>query len=473
MVAHVFGVAGESSSVLEPQLAGTHYPADPDDLADAVTRCIVGAQAKPLGNPKLLIAPNGPLAQAGTVIASALAGLAIRSEIIRRVVIVGSAHKMILRGLAVPFAEAMRTPLGEVPIDRFMLNRLKPFAEVSVDDRPFLGEATVEVLLPFLQICLDRFEVVPILIGNAEPKLIDAVLEAVWGGPETLIIVSSNLSSETTDERVRTLDTETRAVIETLAAERMTTQRAPGHRAIAGALLRARALDLRATGVDFSLAPDTSNSLMRTTGYGAFMFESAMQSHLHRDDRQHLLTLAARMLQAAAKTGQADVSPIPLGRLPMTLSAQRAVFITLDKERAPRGQAGTLNPMRGLATEVLAQTVRAGVGDPRFPPVRESELDAITLTISILSHPRPIPAAADRDALQKLIPGRTGLVVEDRARTIVQLPLAWEQFADPVMFLAAARQRANFDLTPWPPSLKMRGFSAESFSAPVGSLLKG
>lgn len=473
MLAYAAGAEPESPSVLLPQLAGSAYPADPDDLADAIARAIVAAQARPLGNPKLVIAPNGPLAQAGPVIASALAGLAIRSEIIRRVVIIGSAHKVILRGLAAPLAEALRTPLGDVSIDRFMIKRLKPFAEVSLDDRPFAGEATIEMLLPFLQVCLDRFEVVPILIGNAEPKLIEAVLEAVWGGPETLIIVSSNLSSEARDDKVRAIDAETRAVVETLAAERMSTQRAPGHRAIAAALLRARALDLRATGVDFGVASETIHGMSRSTGFGAFVFESAMQSHLPREDRQQVLSLAARMLHAAVQAGTTDVAPIPLGRLPMTLSAQRAVFITLEKDRAPRGQAGTLNPMRGLATEVLAQTVRAAVGDPRFPQVRPEELDALTLTVSILSHPRPIPAAADRDALQKLIPGRTGLVVEDRARTIVQLPMAWEQFADPVMFLAAARQRANFDLTPWPASLKMRGFSAESFSAPVGSLLKG
>jgi len=469
MLAHA--VAADALDVLPPQVAGVHYPADADDLAEAITRAIVSARARPLGNPKLIIAPAGPLQEAGDVIASAIAGLANRSEIVRRVVVIGTAHRAVLRGLAAPTVQGFSTPLGEIPVDWRMLQRLKPIVEVSFDDRPFEGEHAIEVLLPFLQVCLDRFELLPLLVGNADPRVIDSVLEAVWGGPETLIIVASGLSSDASEDKVRAFDADTRAVIESLGADRLSTHRAAGHRAISAALLRARSLDLRVTGVDFKTAAESLRPSGRFNGYGAFVFESAMQTCLPRDDRRQLLTLAARSLLAAVRSGSTEAPVPPGGRLPLTLIAQRAAFVTLEKERAPRGQAGTFNPMRGLAAEVLAQTVRAGLCDPRFVPLSLDELRATTLTVSILSHPRPIAATCDKDVLQKLIPGRTGLIVEDRGRTLVQLPATWDRVPDPALFIATARQRAGFDAGPWPPTLRMRTFTTESFGAPLSELL--
>jgi len=463
--------ADQTAKIQMPQVAGTFYPDDALQLSAQISRCMAASRRASITQPKMVIAPHAGLIYSGGVAATALRGLVGRQSIIKRVVLIGPAHRFPLRGLALNPASVWRTPLGDVPVDLVHQRRLKPLAEVSVDERPFAGEHSLEVLLPILQVCLDKFEIVPILCGDASPQTVAEVLERVWGGPETIIVVSSDLSHFMAEQAAKEHDTGTRRLIETLAFDRLSADRACGHRAIAGALLRARELDLRVTGIDFATSGDVTNDHTRVVGYGAFAFEYALQARLAHDERQLLLTTAARSLQFAVQNGGQMPQVNLNGSLPLTLSAMRATFVTLEKQHRLRGCIGSLAPQRPLLTDVLVNTIKAGFGDPRFPPLKPEELNDITLSVSILSHPRLTKVETEAQLIDELSPDRDGLIISDQGRSALFLPHVWSQIPEPRLFLTALRQKAGLPGDHWSPTFRAQIFTAEKFASPIASLL--
>lgn len=462
-----FSTASASSSVLTPQVAGSSYPAHPAELSEALARSLVTARSSSIQNAKLVVAPLSPLHECGSVVASAFANLANRRGIVRKVVVLGPARN-VLRGFVVPTHTAFSTPLGMIELDRATLRLLRPFPEVSEDDRGFDGEPAIESVLPLIQACLGSFTLVPILVGNVSSTLVSQVLAQVWGGPETLIVVTSDLSHNLSDDRCRAFDVETRGIIETQMADRLTTARADGHRIIAGALMRAAALDLRVTGLEFRTAPLGNG---RFKGFGAFAFESAQAARLSAAERAYVLKSAALAVQSAAAGPETMAMPLSTGRVPMTLSALRAATVTLERGGAVRGRAGGLRPYKALLTEVMARAAQAAVGDNRFTPVKPEECQDLSIIVDIMSHPRPLPAKTQEIALGAVLPGRDGLIFEDRGRISIAYPSAWRNIADPELFLRALKQQAGFQADHWSPTVSIRRFTTETFSGRIGDIL--
>lgn len=458
----------EMSEVLPPQVAGSHYAAAPDDLSEQLARSLVQARTSSIQGAKLVIAPLSAMEQSGVVAASAFANLANRRGLVRRVVVLGPARRNALRGIAVPSHTAFSTPLGTTPIDRQNLRRLRKLTHVTQDDRGFESEAAIETVLPLLQVCLESFELTPMIVGNVYPTVVAEALEAVWGGPETLIVITSDLSQQASEDRVRATDIETRAAIETLSATGLSTMHADGHRLIGGALLRAAALDLRVTGLDFRTSSAGSG---RSKGHGAFAFEPAQTARLSQPERHYLLRAVAQTVQAAAHNPLTQGRAMHTMRLPLTLSAMRATTVQIEKDGVLRGEAGGLRPFRVLLTDVTARALEAAAGDPRFPAISPGELDELRITVSITSTPRTIAVHSDDELVAALMPGRDGLVIEHRGKRSVAMPRIWENIADPTLFIAALRQRAGLAPDEWPPGMSVARFTAESFSAPLGPLL--
>lgn len=456
------------AETLAPQAAGTHYPANRGDLSEDLARALVNARTSSIEQAKLVIAPLSPLADCGAVAASAMANLANRRGQIRKVVVLGPARRSALRGFAIPSYAALSTPLGAIPVDQVNLRKLGDMPQVSVVDKGFEDESAIETILPLLQVCLDRFELTPVLVGNVYPNVVAQVLAALWGGPETLIVVMSDLSQHLPEDKARAFDAETRGLIETLAGDLISTTRADGHRIIAGALQRAAALDLRVTGIDLRTSATGPN---RVRGHGAFAFESAQTARLGVAERQYLLRAAAQAVQAAALNPLAPPRHLMNARLPLSLSAVRATTVTLERDGCLRGSAGGLRPYRPLLTDVVERANEAATSDVRFSPVTAGEIDGLNLSISITSTPRVIAAESQEALLAAIIPGRDGLILEERGRSAILLPTVWSSIADPALFVAALQQKAGLDASYWSPGMIIRRFSAETFSGRVSDLI--
>ncbi len=470
MIAHK--LADHSEGVFQPQVAGQFYPADPGTLGAQIRRCLVASRSSSIAKPKMLISPHAGFEFSGAVAASAYHGLSGRQDMVRRVVIIGPAHKMAFRGIAIHSARAWHTPLGDIGVDWLMQRRLSAFPEVTMDDRPFLGEHSIETQLPFLQASLKSFEIIPILVGDVSPEVVAKVLEAVWGGPETLIVVSSDLSHFLDDARAKALDNGTRQIIESCDSNSINADRACGHRVIAGALLRAKSQDLRVTGLDIRNSGEFNDARDRVVGYGAFAFEYAASAELNHSERQLLLATAARCLAHACQHDGATPKLTITGELPLTLSAIRSTFVTLEKNGNLRGCIGSLKPYRPLLVDTVANGIKAGFSDPRFPRLSSDELGMLDLSVAILSHPRDISFRNEAELLSELSPDRDGLIVQDQGKSALFLPHVWANIPDPRIFLTALKQKAGLSADYWSPTFSARRFTVEKFGRPVAELLK-
>lgn len=459
--------------VLPSQVAGPFYPEERQALSNQLSRCIVSAVPSSIRTPKIVIAPHAGFTFSGGVAASAFHGLANRADMIRRVVIIGPAHKMSFKGIALHPARAWRTPLGDVTVDWAMLRRLQPLPGVIMDDRPYLREHSIETHLPFLQVSLKTFEICPILVGDASPELVAQALDRVWGGPETLISVSSDLSHYLDDKSARSLDQETRRMIETLDGDRLNAGRACGHRVVAGALRLAREHDLRVTGLDLKNSSDLTDERDRVVGYGAFAMEYAASAELAPVERKLLLSTAARSLVHACKHDGAAPNISVNGNLPAPLTAMRATFVTLEDKGRLRGCIGSLKPHRPLLLDVIANTVKAGFADPRFARLTLEELTDLSLSVAILSHPRDIVADSEEHLVRELSPDRDGLIISDQGRSALFLPQVWASIPDPAIFVKALKQKAGLPADHWSETFKARRFTAEKFGRPLADILKG
>jgi len=258
--------------IREPAVAGLFYPDDPLLLQQQVDSLL--AQAAPQGAaPKALIVPHAGYVYSGPVAASAYQQLAPLREQIQRVVLLGPAHRVAFSGLAASSARYFATPLGMVRIDQRAMDPILELPQVRVLDEAHREEHSLEVQLPFLQTVLNSdFGLIPLVVGDAEPEQVAQVIELLWGGPETVLLISSDLSHYLDYGTARRLDTATSHAIEQLNPQAIDYQQACGRTPLNGLLLAARHHQLHARTLDQRNSGDTAGGRDRVVGYGAYAF---------------------------------------------------------------------------------------------------------------------------------------------------------------------------------------------------------
>ena len=255
----------------QPAVAGMFYPADPQQLRDEIDAFL---QQAPGGEPppKALIAPHAGYAYSGPVAASAYASLRPVADKIKKVVLLGPAHRIPFAGLAAPTSDGFVTPLGVVPIDQQSLARVMSLPQVIAMDAAHEQEHSLEVHLPFLQMLLNDFELIPLVVGDASKEDVSEVLELLWGGDETLIVISSDLSHYNSYDTARQMDRATSVAIERLQPEQIHYDMACGRNPVNGLLELARLKGLKAKTLDLRNSGDTAGPRDRVVGYGAYVF---------------------------------------------------------------------------------------------------------------------------------------------------------------------------------------------------------
>lgn len=265
------------SPIRPPAVAGLFYRDDPDGLRAEVQALIAAGRTNAAPTtadqpPKALIVPHAGYPYSGPIAGSAYASLEDAGDRIERVVLVGPAHRHGFRGIAYSTAAAFASPLGTVALDIAALATIAGMPQVRPLEAAFDHEHCLEVQLPFLQVLLGSFRLVPLLVGSTDAGSIAAVLERLWGGPETLILISSDLSHYLPYETARALDTRTSAAICALRPEAIAADQACGRLPIAGLLQRAAAHGLHGRLLDLRNSGDTAGARDRVVGYGAYAF---------------------------------------------------------------------------------------------------------------------------------------------------------------------------------------------------------
>jgi len=256
--------------VRPPAVAGPFYPADPEDLRALIHTCL--RDAAPSSGPatKAIIAPHAGYVYSGPIAASAYARLIPLAGQIRRVVLAGPCHRVAVRGLALPSSTAFATPLGTVPLDQAGVAIAAALPGVHVFDATHTREHSLEVHLPFLQAVLGDFELVPLVVGGVAAEQVAAVLDALWGGPETLVVISSDLSHFLPYAEARRVDAATCTAIEARDGQRLGPHDACGHVPVSGLLALARQRHLTIETLDLRSSGDTAGDRDRVVGYGAW-----------------------------------------------------------------------------------------------------------------------------------------------------------------------------------------------------------
>ena len=256
-------------------VAGLFYPRDPVRLQTEVLELLGGVSPPSKILPKALIAPHAGYVYSGRVAGAAFVKLRASAQTIKRVVLIGPAHYVHLGGIAAPKVNAFETPLGRVVVDTEACSQIGRFEFVTQTDAPHEPEHALEVELPFLQTVLPSFQVVPLVVGDAAPQEVAQLLRQLWDGPETLIVVSSDLSHYHSYETARRLDLSTAEAIEQGEWASLGSSRACGWVAVAGLLIETRRRGLGGYRLALCNSGDTAGSRDRVVGYGAWMFGEA------------------------------------------------------------------------------------------------------------------------------------------------------------------------------------------------------
>jgi len=388
------------------------------------------------GFPKALIVPHAGYIYSGSVAAAAYDRLRPARGIVRRVVLLGPCHRVPVRGLALPDAAAFDTPLGRVPIDRAAIESLAGLTQVVVSSAVHAEEHALEVQLPFLQRVLGEFSLVPLAVGAATPSEVAEVIEKLWGGEETLIVVSSDLSHYHAYEEARAIDRGTAQAILELSTD-IDHEQACGATPVAGMLLAARRHGLQAELLDLRNSGDTAGGRGRVVGYGAFAFWEGATQFTQAHGRT-LLAIARNGIESALGLSKLKVLPDE-----PWLKPARASFVTLTQEGRLRGCIGSLEAQRPLGEDVRDNARAAALSDPRFPALTREELDSTRIEVSLLSTPKLTVFADHADLIAQLRPGEDGLILECGTARATFLPQVWEGLPDAEQFVAELKRKAG------------------------------
>lgn len=439
-------------------VAGTFYPADAGRLGQTVDDFINAAPKIGAPPPKALILPHAGYRFSGAAAAAAAASLVPGPT---RVVILGPSHRHAFKGVALPAADAMQTPLGTIALDTQISAKLLQQSDVQIVPEAFAAEHAIEVELPFLQHSLGDFKLVPLVVGDIAPTRLAQILDSVWGDDETLIVISTDLTHFLDAKQAEATDAQTAIAIERAEPKTIDAHKACGHRPLAAFLHCANARGLRLTRAALTHSGRVTEDQTRVVGYGAWLAHAPEKARLSDQHRVRALRLARQALQSRAARGKAPAIHLP--SFPAVMQGQSATFVTLTLEDRLRGCIGSLKAHRPMASDIMENAIKAGFEDPRFAPVTADELKNCQIEIALLSRPAPMTFLDQDDLLNQLVPGRDGLILQSNSHRGTFLPKVWDSLPTPEAFFSGLRVKAGLSRDHWSPDMKIWRYMAEAF----------
>ena len=428
----------QTPSVRPAAVAGAFYPGNARQLADELAELFDGVEnLEPrLGYPKALIVPHAGYIYSGSVAARAYDELAAARGLVRRVVLLGPSHYVPGRGLALPQADAFETPLGRIALDTEAIGALGDLKQVVRSAPAHAKEHSLEVQLPFLQRMLGNFTLVPLAVSAATPGEVEQVLERLWGGAETLIVISTDLSHYHEYREAKRIDEATLLKIAGFATD-LSHEEACGATPLNGFLGLAQRKGLKIRLVGACNSGDTAGGKGRVVGYSSFALYG--EDAVSTEEAGRTLVSIAReaidnALQGREKTPAGDAAWLKL---------RGASFVTLTKAGRLRGCIGSLEIARPLGEDVVHNALAAAFKDPRFPRLAREEWPDCRLEVSVLSAPKPIRFADEADLLAQLKPGEDGVILECEGKHSTYLPQVWEALPDKRQFLTELLKKAG------------------------------
>lgn len=451
----------QAGEVRKPAVAGTFYPADPDELAQTIDQMTRQAGKDPVKDLpdrplKALIMPHAGYPYSGPV--AARAAQALEGQSFSKIIIMAPDHRVGFDKGAISAVDSYRTPLGRVDLHPDAAHLRKQYDMFRPVDASDQREHAVEVVLPFLQTWLSDFEIIPIVLGqngNAESyaEAVETVVDS-----NTLIIVSTDLSHYLPYEKAVSRDRRTIEIITGMKSEELAAdpRRACGWKPLLVLMEMARSKQWNPRLLHYANSGDTAGRRDQVVGYAtiAFYGDTRMSEH---ENKQEISKEKGEVLLEVARKSIADRLGVETGVSPVgddadrdpVFQSNRGTFVTLKINDQLRGCIGNLVPEKPLIDGVRDNAVNAAFNDPRFGPLSPEEFSKIQIEVSLLTEPQPLEYTDAQDLLDKIRPHVDGLIIQKGARSATFLPQVWEQLPDRRSFLQQLCMKAGLPPDAW------------------------
>ncbi|MBW1669901.1 MAG: AmmeMemoRadiSam system protein B [Deltaproteobacteria bacterium] len=451
-----------SQTVRPPAVAGRFYPNGPEELRKTVRSLLRDASGVDIKETiRGLVSPHAGYIYSGIVAAAGYRQIAPST---RTVILIGPSHQFPLKGASIPSVAVYQTPLGDVRLAQlvFKLRKLPIFESAPEAHKK---EHSLEVQLPFLQVMLKDFEIVPILINSEDPKALALAL-APHIDNNTLIVASTDLSHYYPYERAVSLDRVCTSAITNAEFSRMSLCEACGKQAVMTLMHIAEIKNWDAKLIDYKNSGDTAGGKDNVVGYASIAFvdrkerSKRMKASLSDQDKKALLRLARSAIEAKIVVGIKVERPKPSP----ILKEDRGCFVTLHKFGQLRGCIGTIEPVCSLVECVGENAQNAAFKDPRFLRLSAEELPEIDIEVSVLSVPERLNFKNGDDLKRQLRPNVHGVILSRGMHSSTFLPQVWEQLPDKEQFLEYLCVKGGMPATAWKDSAtKVEVYQAEVF----------
>ncbi len=444
--------------------AGSFYPESPDELNNLL-ESFKEIQTFDYKS-KAIIVPHAGYVYSGHAAMAAFQHL----EASENFFIIAPSHHEDFNNIALPEFTYFETPLGNIEVNNKLIAEIAEKFPSIVADEVFENEHSIEVQLPFIQNLFmphkqnavdfvknlkklgKKIRIVPILVGNCDYRLISDLISTYW--ENSSFIISSDLSHYYTQQQCRQIDTYTATVIETGRIEFLEPQQACGLIGIKGLVDFANNNECAMIRAEMYNSGDISSDKDKVVGYGSwFMYEDSRNDFIETYFSKYVLKVAKASI--IASINQEEFIP---HKIPAVLTQFGASFVTLKLNGELRGCIGSVYPTKPLILDIIDNAKNAAFQDPRFEPLTVEELEGLEISVSILSAIERIDFKDERDLLSKIHPH--GVILVERDKRAVYLPVVWEQLPDKEIFLNSLKEKAGL-----PPNYFSRTIEAYKFDA--------
>lgn len=444
-------------SIRKPAVAGSFYPQNASQLNELIEDYLTNSNVD-IKPPKAIIAPHAGYIYSGQIAANIYRNVEKLKSQITRVVLLGPAHRVYVKGIALPSNTHFATPLGNVPLDTNVLGQLEHHPYINFSDTAHEQEHSLEVHLPFLQKVLNDFTLIPLLVGETEPEQVAIILKELWGGDETLIVVSSDLSHFLDYETACETDSNTTRLIENFDYKKISSNQACGCMPMRGLLKYANEKSMSIQTLDLRNSGDTAGTKDRVVGYGAYALFSGLI--LNENDKTTVFDVINKSIQSGLDTGNA-YNP-ETANYSKKLQEKYAVFVTLKLNGQLRGCIGTTEARMPLINAVAHFAHAAAFSDPRFKPLTVDEYRQVEISLSILTPATPFPFKDEQDLVTQLRQNVDGLIIAKNNARATFLPAVWESINNKQQFLDELKRKAGIIISDSPD--KAWRYTAEYYS---------
>lgn len=462
----------ELAQYRNPAVAGIFYSEDKTLLDSEVEHYLTNVGSSADYQPRILIVPHAGYIYSAPTAAKAYSRLRKYAGQIKNVIILGPSHRVGFAGVALPSSDYFLTPLGAVAVNKELTAQLAALPEFKFYDAAHKEEHSLEVQLPFLQKVLKDFQIIPMVYGEVRPEVLAAAIEPLLKRPDTLLVVSADLSHYHDYETAQKLDSQTAQLVAGGEAE-LEDHMSCGATGINASLLLAKDITLRPEMLELVNSGDTAGDKNRVVGYGSWSFEANNSAEGERKlAKLEQETLNLRLFAEAYKKELLQIASQALSESIVRhkdyspsrkdysneLFDKGASFVTLKLNGELRGCIGTVVPHVAIAHDIANNTFRAALEDSRFPPLTEAELPQVDFSISLLTGFERIRYLNEADLLNRIKPGIDGIIIRDGDRQGLFLPSVWKELPDKNEFLKNLKIKAGMNPGFWSNNIKVYRF---------------